>query len=256
METESSDPLLPIRVVGDVPTVESLTVADGLGIRHKNLLETIRTHQQAIESNFGVIAFETRKSSDPQGSGRPRLIAHLTEDQALFIGTLSRNSVRVVEFKAILVKSFAEVRHRLAEAAPTLADQALIQMANLMADTQGTLAQLRLDMDKIMAGKKPSPIRSNLGRPSNQLDIPGLPRATSPIRQLTIQRIDEYCDRCGHDRRDTWNYLYRRMFFLHSVDVYRLKRIGDESLLDAIERYGRLNDLYILAINELDISDE
>lgn len=38
---------------------------------------------------------------------------------------------------------------------------------------------------------------------------------------------------------------------MYAVNVYRLKRYGKESYLDALERYGHLDRLYSLIMAEL-----
>lgn len=77
----------------------------------------MREYQEAIEKDFGHVRFEIRTVTNSVGAINNQHIAYLTEDQALFVGSLSRNSERVVEFKSVLVRSFAEARRRAAVAA-------------------------------------------------------------------------------------------------------------------------------------------
>ena len=86
--------------------VSSLEISKALGIEHDTLIKTISNYQSKIEL-FGIIRFEIEKT---QSAGRPPKIYYLTEDQAIFIATLSRNNEQVVNFKAILTKSFSNVR--------------------------------------------------------------------------------------------------------------------------------------------------
>jgi len=44
--------------------VDSRIIAEKLEIQHKNLMETIKTHQSVIEQAFGVITFETSKPTE------------------------------------------------------------------------------------------------------------------------------------------------------------------------------------------------
>ena len=243
--------------------VSTLDFAAGLDIQHKNLLETIRTHQEVIERDFGLIAFETRKMDS--GKGRPEAYAYLTEDQALFIGTLSRNSKRVVEFKSTLVKSFTEARKRLLAPPISTTEQVLLQLVSqtnqLMANQGELLAQLRADVDQIIAtGHKP-PKTQRLGK---QLGIPGLPSVRrigpgavgSGLRQLIHTRVLDYCSYHEATTQETYNYLYKRMHDVYGINVYRLVRGAGESLLDALERYGHLDRLYSLVMAELTYSEE
>lgn len=234
--------------------VSTIDFAEGLGIQHKNLLETISTHKQAIEVDFGLIAFETRKV---EGKGRPERFAELTEEQALFIGTLSRNSTRVVSFKAVLVRSFSEARKRLLALAtqatlpqPTTTEQLLVQ---LVAGQQELLQQLRADVEQIkLTGQRP---------PKNRrLPAPATPphRANGPstLRQLVTQKINDYCAFHAAQQTEAYNYLYKRMYEVYAVNVYRLIRGGRESIVDAIERYGHLDRLYSLIQAELVFTEE
>ncbi len=100
---------LTIEERDSVLVVDSRLIADSLGIAHKNLLATIEKYKQQIESTFGIIAFQTRKSK----RGKPEKFAWLTEEQAIFLMTLSRNTVRVVQCKIQLVKAFSEARKLL-----------------------------------------------------------------------------------------------------------------------------------------------
>lgn len=106
--------LIQISTLNGVEVVDSRIIAEELGIQHDNLMETIRKHQPNIEDHFGMVTFETLPLEvspfQTDKGGRPKRVAYLTEDQAIFVGTLSRNSQTVVEFKARLVKSFQTVR--------------------------------------------------------------------------------------------------------------------------------------------------
>lgn len=97
----------------DVLVCDSREIAKELEIDHSNFLETIYKHQIVIESHFGVIPFQTGKPQGGVKGGRPEKFALLTEDQFIFIATLSRNTVKVVEVKAQLVKAFSTARRAL-----------------------------------------------------------------------------------------------------------------------------------------------
>lgn len=100
---------LVIQKYNDIETVDSRLVAEQLGIEHRALIQLIRTHQESIESNFERVAFEMLPL-ETAGGVQNLTVAHLSEDQALFIGSLSRNTQKVVEFKSKLVKAFSLAR--------------------------------------------------------------------------------------------------------------------------------------------------
>ncbi len=102
-----------------VYVVDSRLLAAKCGVQHQNLRELIETHQATITEAFGVLRFETGKPSGGSLGGRPERYALLTEDQATFVITLTRNTPQVVAFKAALVQAFAEARRHIAAQQPT-----------------------------------------------------------------------------------------------------------------------------------------
>lgn len=121
--------LIKIEQVNGVDVVDSRTVATELGIQHKNLLETIEKYTPEIEGAFGAIAFETREFKTSQGNKTSERSAHLTEDQAIFVATLSRNSQQVVQFKARLVQAFQAARKFIQQVTEPMDDAEFIAMA-------------------------------------------------------------------------------------------------------------------------------
>lgn len=97
-----------------VLVVDSRLIAERLAIAHKNLLATVDKYKQRAERTFGKIAFETRKSE----RGKPERFAWLTEEQATFLMTLSRNTDEVVQCKLELVEAFCKAKRALEEVIP------------------------------------------------------------------------------------------------------------------------------------------
>jgi phage regulator Rha-like protein len=87
---------------GSQLVVDSRLVAADLGIKHKNFLETIRKYQKDLEE-FGEVPFQTAVESK---SNNPEVFCWLTEEQATFAMTLSRNSAKVIECKKKLTRWF------------------------------------------------------------------------------------------------------------------------------------------------------
>jgi len=103
---------LEIVVDSDELYVDSRLIAERLGIEHRSFLETLDTYQTQIEQAFGILRFQTAKLS---GAGRRPRFAYLTEDQATFLMTLSRNSPEVVQCKLDLVQAFSKAKQLLRE---------------------------------------------------------------------------------------------------------------------------------------------
>ena len=89
--------------------LDSRIIAEKLNVEHNNLLETLRKYRAKFEA-FGVLPFQTVKPTSPKG-GRPSSYYELNEPQAHFLATLSRNTEKVVEFKAWLVREFDKYRN-------------------------------------------------------------------------------------------------------------------------------------------------
>jgi phage regulator Rha-like protein len=115
--------------------VNSLALADSLGIQHKNLLALVDASKQEFEE-FGGLAFETR-TLETNGGKQKQRIALLNEDQSYFLLTLTRNTKRTKSLKVELVKAFSRFRkhqqseadylpyyHELHDGVKALADQA------------------------------------------------------------------------------------------------------------------------------------
>jgi phage regulator Rha-like protein len=107
----------PVTTLEGVQVVDSRLIATELGIDHNNFMANLKEHQIVVES-FGSLLFETEVRKRNVGATTAKF-AYLNEDQALFMGTLSKNSPAVVEFKRKLVASFSQARQTLGEASHT-----------------------------------------------------------------------------------------------------------------------------------------
>jgi len=91
--------------------VSSLTIAEGAGVQHKNVLELITKNLDDLEQ-FGGVAFETRPF-DTAGGMQNRRVALLNEQQSTLVMTYQSNTDQVKAFKLALVKAFFEMAKRL-----------------------------------------------------------------------------------------------------------------------------------------------
>lgn len=126
-------------------TTTSEIIAEGVGIQHKNVLETIRKNQADFEE-FGRVAFETRTRQTAGGAQKTN-IAILNREQAMFAMTLFRNNDIVIEFKKRLIKAFVELENKVA--APALTGPEL--MARALIEANATMKAIEADRDKIVA---------------------------------------------------------------------------------------------------------
>jgi len=133
--------LFPVLHLNEVEVVDSRVIAAELEIQHKNLIETIEKYKTTIEKEFGLLAFQTEVKEQQTGFGKRQIeveFCYLTEDQALFIGSLSRNSEAVVRFKVKLVKSFQAARKALTQVVQITREQKIAEALML---TQEIIAE-------------------------------------------------------------------------------------------------------------------
>lgn len=93
--------------------VDSRLIAEELEIGHNDWFNNIvLSYQTLAEQAFGFLRFENVQTGR---RGRPPRFALLTEDQATFYMTLSRNTPAVVRCKLKLVVAFAKAKAQLRE---------------------------------------------------------------------------------------------------------------------------------------------
>ena len=90
--------------------VDSRLIAQELGIEHESFMRTIETNKTVTGQAFGILRFQIGKID---GRGRPERYVLLTEDQATFLMTLSRNTPQVIECKLKLVLGFSRAKELL-----------------------------------------------------------------------------------------------------------------------------------------------
>ncbi|MBW4433998.1 MAG: Rha family transcriptional regulator [Pelatocladus maniniholoensis HA4357-MV3] len=95
---------------GDSLVVDSRLIADELEIQNRSIERTVEMYRGEIENNFGLVITESVCDQTKFGSDTYRYWYWLTEDQAYFVVTLSRNSEIVIQAKANLVKAFSKAR--------------------------------------------------------------------------------------------------------------------------------------------------
>jgi phage regulator Rha-like protein len=93
--------------------VDSRLLTEALEIEHRTLLTNIKNHESTIVEAFGAVTFEMLPRSDGNSGGSQAQMCWLTEDQATFVMTLSRNSEAVVRAKVNLVKAFSKTKEAL-----------------------------------------------------------------------------------------------------------------------------------------------
>lgn len=142
--------LLTVSDRGDgVMVVDSRLIATQLGIQHKNFLGTIEKYNPKMASNqdMGPAAFETRLVKRLQGGTYEERWAWLTELQATFVMTLSRNTEQVVNCKLALAVAFDKAKQVIKDVIPAQSqeiERLKLELQVAQAQTAAAQSQERL----------------------------------------------------------------------------------------------------------------
>ena len=117
-----SDLSLTVREVRGALVVDSRLIAERLEIQHKNVLANVDRYLGELQQ-FGQVAFETSTVANSVGAVNTVKFAHLNEDQATFLMTLSRNTVKVVACKLALVSAFKKAKETIKTVIPAQNDR-------------------------------------------------------------------------------------------------------------------------------------
>ena len=97
-------------------------MAQHRGNQHRHVIALIEKYADKFRG-LSQLLFKNAVGERQQGGGNPERFTLLTEDQAYFLLSLSRNSERVVNLKLKLIQAFSEARRgnnmRQAEYLPT-----------------------------------------------------------------------------------------------------------------------------------------
>jgi phage regulator Rha-like protein len=89
----------------NIPYVTNDTIAESLKLDIRSINRTISNYIDRLQE-YGTVRFEITPLTQKK-------TYFLTEEQALLLATLSRNSKRVVEFKQTLVSEYAKLRRKV-----------------------------------------------------------------------------------------------------------------------------------------------
>ena len=96
-----------VRIDGREPVVSSEVLAKGFEVTHQAVLKLIEKYSERFQT-LRTFGFQIRKSG-----GRDVRFVLFNEEQTAFLGSLLRNTDRVVEFKARLTSEFFRMRSAL-----------------------------------------------------------------------------------------------------------------------------------------------
>jgi len=212
--------IVPIeRAVDGALIVSSETIAEGSGVQHKNVLESVAKNRADLEE-FGTLAFETRKSG-----GMPVRIALLNEQQAMLVMTYLRNTDQVKAFKKALVHAFYEMRRQLQAATVELSRIQILQMA-LEAEQKNLAleAQIKEDAPRVEYVKQfvAADDRITFRTLAGSLGVP-----ESDLRELLLERGWIY-----RDEEERWSNTANRLVKRNRYSAYADKKPYFQNVLN------------------------
>lgn len=232
--------LLTIETLNDIQVVDSRLVAEALGIQHPNLMQTIKRYQVELEE-FNHLVFETGVGQRKQGGGKAQKFCYLTEDQAIFVGTLSRNTAKVVAFKVSLVKSFAQARKALESTAPKTNTELLLLYAQQMVAFEQKQREQEerlnaIEKEKALAKEELVAISE---KPTQAL--------FADTRKALDNLIKAYAVANDINPQNVYRTLYLNFSQVTGKQVYQNARKADKTPIAWIESRGLITTAYDLA---------
>lgn len=213
------------------PVISSTQLASGLAVKHKSLIETIRTYHADVE-RFGLMPFETAAVKQAGGRGKKTItVCYLNENQALFVGSLSRNTPQVVQFKVTLVTEFDKARKAIREAKEAECGSVAI------------IAELKAQIKKLEAvtNKEAKLEARRLQAEEQEIYQAALCQKVTVNRERHLELLtilDKHCDRkyAKFERAMELALGYLEKEFGISLQVWQRK--AGEGWLDCAERLG------------------
>lgn len=146
--------------------VDSRLIASELGISHKAFKETVRDNQKDIEEEFTLLLLETADGKPlPQGGfSNPETYYLLTEEQATYLMTLSKNTEQVKKAKLNLVKAFSKAKQTLSNINPELIQllQDMTNKMNILTERTQRLDKAEQELSQYEDGKVENPGCANI----------------------------------------------------------------------------------------------
>jgi phage regulator Rha-like protein len=235
----------PPTLIGTSPTgeltVKSTDLATGLGIKHKNLLETVQTHKSNIEL-FGQYAFETETVKNTAGAVNEVKFIYFNENQALFVGSLSRNTIQVVAFKVTLVREFDKARKALAtkEGEPSVMVQAMAELISQLS------AQVAVQTKKLDAIDRKQEKYIEAKVVVNSQAYTEKKKTDAQEKRDEAMRIASNANQRGFTF--TWYSFWDSFKADYKINVYEYEQRKGEHYFDVMVRAGYINQLHEFVI--------
>jgi phage regulator Rha-like protein len=204
--------------------VSSLQIAENLDLQHESLQRLITKYISKLEL-FGVVRFEI--------GAKNKKTFYLNENQALFLGTLSKNTELVVEFKNALVTAFSNLKEIKQEPTKELTTIEILELTTneikrLKSQLETTTKALEYKQSIIvdMAEKVPA----------------------KTMRAVINQSVRNYHEKTHLAYSYIWNNLYTEFKYVYHIDLEARVKGTKTSKIAMAEKIGVLEDLYLLTL--------
>jgi phage regulator Rha-like protein len=244
-----------------VLVVDSRLIAEELGIQHESFMDTVKKYQTEAEQAFGILRFQT---GEIKGRGQPEKFAFLTEEQATFYATLSRNTPEVVQLKAKIVKAFFEARRLLQSAGivqPTTTTAYIQRLQNMsdhdVADDvwtafrEGAEVLLKVEVEfRVPVSKMDlcdGSIGSHWSRYRDEAGFNSVPRRYT--HRFRDHRGDRDANAFEYSELPAFRRWLREIYIPQHLPSYLVDKYGKRAVRQIYEEQKELND-YIMKITE------
>lgn len=243
--------------------VDSRLIASQLGIQHENFMDTLNKYKTQTEQAFGFLRFQT---GEIQGRGQPEKYCFLTEDQAFFLMTLSRNTPEVVSAKLSLVKSFSEAKKLLRQKGMYLLPHTSIYIHRLE-----NVRDHKIDDHLWMIFREASEILLMIEKdyrvPVEEMDLCdgsiGIhwsnyrkdknwaePNEERYIHRYRDQRGERECRAYHYCEKPYFNRWLREEYITRHLPSYLVNKYGKRAVRQIYEEIGKLDEDIMLLVDE------
>jgi phage regulator Rha-like protein len=236
--TVSTGMLNPLTINNEL-VIDSREVAISLDIEHKNLLSSIRKYTDKINT-FGRVAFETQ-ALETNGGNQQIVFCYLNENQALFVGTLSKNTEKVIDFKMQLIDAFSKARQMLNVYVPSYTITDPIARAKAWIAEQEQALHERAELARQLDHKQSIVLELTENIPDKTLRI--------KINEI----VRAYAKNEGVFYNFIWRRLYKEFKAIYHIDLSTRAKNKNQSIIDIAESLGQLENLYTLALKTFEI---
>lgn len=225
----------------DEKVVTSLQIAENLQLEIRSIDRLISKYIDKLEL-FGVVRFQITPLN--------KKVYFLNENQALFLGTLSKNTELVVEFKNTLVKAFSNIRN--------LQPIRKLSTLELLKEAVGELERLEgenSDLKVALMETETLALDTRKVLEHKQSIIVDLAEKVPPktMRAKINEVVKTYASKNHITFSHTWNELYKQFKYIHSIDLQARTKKSGKSKMDEAEKANRLEELYLLTLKMYEI---